>query len=215
MSIPGAGGLLAQAPAGTAPAPLAADLVKEFIVKAHQRKIEPVKDLLGRSPHLIHASWDWGGGDFENALQGAAHTGSREMALFLLAQGARLDLYAAAMLGEVTILEAAALIPGALASRGAHKIPLLSHAVAGAEPAQRALEFLLTSGAELDARDKNGVTALMLAAQSGQADTVRRLLQRGADPMLKAADGNTALGLSLKRNHQQVAQTLRKAGATD
>src|SRR5580700_7626770 len=50
--------------------------------------------------HLVYAARDWGGGDWETALGGASHTGHREIALYLLSQGARIDSYCAAMLGE-------------------------------------------------------------------------------------------------------------------
>src|SRR5258707_10904983 len=40
----------------------------------------------------------------ETALGGAAHTGSREMAQYLLSQGARIDSFCAAMLGEHQVI---------------------------------------------------------------------------------------------------------------
>ena len=63
--------------------------------------LDEVKRLLAQEPALVKAAWDWGGGDFETGLGAAAHMGHREIALFLLENGAALDLFAAAMLGYV------------------------------------------------------------------------------------------------------------------
>ena len=56
--------------------------------------------MLDRDPKLVYASWDGGGGDWETGLGGASHVGSNTMARFLLAKGARIDAFCAAMLGE-------------------------------------------------------------------------------------------------------------------
>jgi ankyrin repeat protein len=52
---------------------------------------------------------------------------------------------------------------------------------------------LLDLGASLDLRDSEGGTALYLAADRCKADVVTLLLQRGADPSLKARGGLNAL----------------------
>ena len=65
------------------------------------------RELLEKDPRLIKATWDWGGGDFETALGGASHMGRADIAGFLLERGAALDLFAAAMLGELSIVRAA------------------------------------------------------------------------------------------------------------
>jgi hypothetical protein len=207
--------LLAQSAESARPARFELSLVQDFVGKAHQRAIPPMKELLEREPGLIYASWDWGGGDWENALQAAAHTGSRDMALFLLESGARLDIFAAAMLGDLELLKSASKTSNTLRAKGAHGIPLLSHAVAGEERAKTTVLFLLDQGADVNARHNNGMTALMVAAQTGQTETVKLLLSKGADPKFKAKNGTTALALSLKRNREDIAEDLRKAGATE
>ena len=86
----------------------------------------------------MKASWDWGGGDFETGLGAAAHMGNREIALFLLENGAALDLFAAAMLGYVDVVRAMlAEHPELRDAKGAHGIPLLVHAQQGGEQAKR------------------------------------------------------------------------------
>lgn len=55
------------------------------------------------------------------------------------------------------------------------------------------LSTLLKKGADLDAKDDWGVTALMLAAQYNRIEIVRFLLGRGANPKLVDCQGETAL----------------------
>jgi len=121
---------------------LEAKLVQEFVSVAHS-DLNRVKELLAQEPALVNATWDWGGGDFESALGAAAHMGNREIANFLLENGARLDLYAAAMLGKLEIVKAVlTTYPDTIHIPGAHGIPLIAHAKAGGEDAKAVLEFL-------------------------------------------------------------------------
>ncbi len=85
---------------------LDAELVQEFVVNAHGN-LERVKELLEQEPGLVNATWDWGGGDFETALGGAGHMGRKDIANYLLERGARMDIFAAAMLGKLEIVKAA------------------------------------------------------------------------------------------------------------
>ena len=121
---------------------LDAKLVQEFVGNAHG-DLNRVKELLAQESGLINATWDWGGGDFETALGAAAHMGRRDIALFLLEHGARLDIFAAAMLGQLDIVKAAlTAYPDALKTPGPHGIPLIAHAQAGGENAKEVLEYL-------------------------------------------------------------------------
>jgi hypothetical protein len=124
------------------PSALAAELVSEFVRKAHG-DIDRVRELLAIEPRLINATWDWGGGDFESGLGAAAHTGRREIALLLLERGARLDIFAAAMLGMLDVVKAAVTAcPHSVRAPGPHGIPLLTHAKMGGEAARPVLEYL-------------------------------------------------------------------------
>jgi len=121
---------------------LEAKLVQEFVGKAHG-DLDRVKELLAQEPGLINATWDWGGGDFETALGAASHMGRRDIAEFLLGHGARLDIFAAAMLGKLDIVKAAlAAFPDAIKTPGPHGIPLIAHAQAGGDEAKAVLEYL-------------------------------------------------------------------------
>lgn len=124
------------------PPVLNSELVNEFVSVAHS-DLEKVKALLEREPKLINAAWDWGGGDWETALGAAAHMGRRDMALYLLESGANMDLFAAAMLGEMAIVKALLEYnPEARHNPGPHGIPLMDHAQQGGEAAQVIVEYL-------------------------------------------------------------------------
>ena len=81
--------------------------------------------LLAEHPALLNATWDWGGGDFETGLGGASHMGSRDIAEFLIGQGARMDLFTAVMLGRLDIVTPMlTAYPALLQSRGPHGLSL-------------------------------------------------------------------------------------------
>ncbi|GMV32523.1 MAG: hypothetical protein DCC59_14420 [Chloroflexi bacterium] len=121
---------------------LEASLVQEFVGNAHG-DLNRVKELLAQEPALVNATWDWGGGDFETALGAASHMGRRDIAEFLLNHGARLDIFAATMLGKLEVVKAAlAAYPDALNTPGPHGISLIAHAQAGGDEAKAVLVFL-------------------------------------------------------------------------
>src|SRR5947207_1472039 len=78
--------------------PLAADLVKEFVTKAHT-DLDTVRTLVKKEPRLVYSSHDWGAGDWETGLNAASHMGRHDLADFLLESGSRLDAPAIFMLG--------------------------------------------------------------------------------------------------------------------
>ena len=69
--------------------------------------------------------------------------GRRDIAESLLEHGARVDVFAAAMLGKESIVRAIVENNPAVArAPGPHGIPLLAHAKAGGEAAAGVVEFL-------------------------------------------------------------------------
>ncbi|MSU23194.1 MAG: ankyrin repeat domain-containing protein [Opitutus sp.] len=123
----------------------------QAIVGAAQRSLDQVRELVSVTPLLVNACWDWGGGDFETPLQAAAHTGQRAIAEFLLAHKARIDLYAAAMLGHLDLVKAAlATDPRGLvlaaAVPGPHGFTLVHCAKQGGPTAKPVYDWLLASG---------------------------------------------------------------------
>lgn len=129
------------------PPALPPDLVREFVGKAHA-DLAATKAMLAEHPGLLNATWDWGGGDFEMAIGGAGHMGNREIAEFLIGQGARFDVFVAAMLGRVDIVrQALTAWPHLLTSKGPHGISLLRHARAGGNASRAMVDYLLSLGA--------------------------------------------------------------------
>jgi hypothetical protein len=94
---------------------------------------------------LVNAFMDWGGGDWESALGAAAHTGNREMALFLLERGARIDIFAATMLGQLEAVKAfLTLQPKLIDAKGPHGISLHFHAQLAGPDADKMVDYLQT-----------------------------------------------------------------------
>jgi hypothetical protein len=124
------------------PSPLPDEQVQRFVQVAHG-DLDVTRQMLDGEPRLLRATWDWGGGDFETALGGAAHMGRRDIAAWLLERGTPLDLFAAAMLGELAIVRAALDVWPSLARvPGPHRIPLIAHAKAGGPSASRVVEYV-------------------------------------------------------------------------
>jgi uncharacterized protein YndB with AHSA1/START domain len=128
------------------PDPLAPEAVRQFVLTAHGG-LDEVREMLDTQPSLVNAAWDWGGGDWETGLGAAAHMGRRDIAELLLERGARLDLFAAAMLGRVEIVRAILdAFPDLREARGPHGIPLIVHAQKGGAEAVVELLELATVG---------------------------------------------------------------------
>jgi hypothetical protein len=129
------------------PPALAPDLVREF-VRAGHKDLQAVKDMLAQTPTLLNASWDWGGGDFETALEGAGHMGNRDIAEYLLSRGARVNIFAAAMLGKLDIVKSTLTVfPELKTSKGPHGLMLIHHATKGGDKAKEVLDYLKEIGA--------------------------------------------------------------------
>lgn len=76
-----------------------------------------------------------------------------------------------------------------------------------------AVRELLQLGADVDARDRYGQTALMLAAQRGHRAVVETLIAHGADLNVTAKFGLSALMLAIIAGHVEIARLLGRAGS--
>ncbi|MGD1843245.1 MAG: hypothetical protein ACFB0B_20485 [Thermonemataceae bacterium] len=121
-------------------------LVKEFVIAGHG-KLDKVKEMFQAHPNLLYARYDWGEGDFEEAIEGAGHLGNKEIAHYLIEQGARVNVFILTMLGKTDLvkglLEA---YPTLLQAKGAHGFTLLHHARVG--KATTLEQYLLKKGLE-------------------------------------------------------------------
>jgi uncharacterized protein len=123
--------------------------------------------------------------DTENrtALMYAAYNGHTEMVTYLLEKGANVNMND--VNGRTALMFAAS------------------------GPFAETVAVLLEHGAEINRADfQEHYTALMYAASEGQAAVVKVLLKHHADPLLKDADGETALTFARKNNHPEVAELL-------
>ena len=96
----------------------------------------------------------------------------------------------------------------------------------------KAVQFLLEMGVNIDNVDSNGRTALMLASKAGHEEIVETLLSArangsqdghsrvgqillkgGADPNIQEKDGRSALMYASQNGHSEVVQILLKGGA--
>lgn len=128
------------------PAPLAGELVKEFVGAGHNN-LEKVKLMLKENPNLLYAKWDWGGGDFESALEGAGHVGDKDIANYLIGMGSRANIFVLTMLGKTkVVLGMLEEYPELLHARGPHGFTLLHHAERGGEEATELLHYLEKKG---------------------------------------------------------------------
>ncbi len=121
-------------------------LVQEMVTVSHGN-VARVKELVRERPSLARAAWDWGYGDWETALGAASHVGNREIADTLIANGAHVTIFSAAMLGQLDVVKSfVAAAPGIQRTRGPHGLTLLSHAKAGGSQAAAVTAYLESLG---------------------------------------------------------------------
>lgn len=166
------------------------DMVREIVGVSHSN-LKRVKELVLARPSLAKASWDWGFGDWETALGAASHVGNRDIATFLIEQGAPPTLCSATMLGQLEVVKATiAASPGIQRIPGPHSISLLSHAKAGGAQAEAVKKYLESLG-DADGDPRPAQTAEELAALSG-------IYRFGADGEIEIAVKNNRLQFARK-----------------
>jgi hypothetical protein len=117
-------------------------MVQDFVIYAHS-DLEMTKSLLEKEPALLNATMDWGGGDWESGLGGASHMGRRDIVGFLLEKGARIDIFCAAMMGQLDAVKAfLSLEPKLMEAKGPHGFTLHFHAQVGGKEAEHVLDYL-------------------------------------------------------------------------
>jgi len=140
---------IASGQVSTAPAeipPLSLDLVKEFVIAGH-KDLPKVQTMLAEQPNLVHCKYDWGNGDFEEAIEGAGHMGNKDIAQYLIDAGSRVTLFVLTMLGKTElvkpVLEA---YPKLIFANGPHGFTLLHHAKQGGKDGEALYNYLLEKG---------------------------------------------------------------------
>ena len=128
------------------PDPLPISVVKEFVTAGH-KDINRVKEMLEEFPTLIYSRYDWGNGDFEEAIEGAGHLGDKEIPNYLIAKGARVNLFVLTMLGKTNLVKPILQeYPQLIMGKGAHGFTLLHHAEEGGDDSEDLLDYLKSKG---------------------------------------------------------------------
>jgi hypothetical protein len=121
-------------------------LVREAVGVSH-RDLKRVQELIEHQPALVRAQIDWGFGDWESCLDAASHVGNKPIADFLLTNGARPTIFAAAMMGQLDVVKAfIAARPGIQRTLGPHGLTLMWHARQGGKDATAVVQYLTTVG---------------------------------------------------------------------
>jgi ankyrin repeat protein len=182
--------------------------INAFVGAAHG-DLTTVKALADQYPTIVTANADWD----ETALGAASQMANLEILEFLLDRGVSLDVFAAAALGMTErVLEFLDVDPSLAQASGVHGFPILWFPIVGGH--RVTVEALLDRGAPVNA----GVgiaTPLHAAAGFGRPELVELLLDRGADPNAKDFQGKTALGSANKVGRTDIADLLRRRGATE
>ena len=117
-------------------------LVQDFVIYAHS-ELDMVKKLLEKEPALLNATMDWGHGDWETGLGGASHMGRHDIVEFLLDRGARIDIFCAAMMGQLDAVKSfLTLQPKLIDAKGPHGFSLHFHAQVGDKRSENVLAYL-------------------------------------------------------------------------
>jgi ankyrin repeat protein len=183
--------------------------ISDAFVGAAHGDFDKVRALLEQHPALLCLSATWG----ETAIQAAAQLGRVDIAEYLLARGASLDICTAAMLGnEERVAAMLAADPGLAHATGAHALPVLYFPVIRNHAAIAAL--LLARGADVNA-GAGRTTPLHGAAMFDQAEMAAWLLAHGAQINARNFAGKTALELAVESGATAVADLLRRRGGVE
>jgi uncharacterized protein len=64
------------------------------------------------------------------------------------------------------------------------------------------VQTALSNGADVNAKDENGISSLFLASFNGHTEVVKLLLENGTDVNVKGTDGATALLIASLQGHK-------------
>lgn len=183
------------------------ELVGQFVGNAHGN-FDVVKQMLKENPELLNAVWE----EFnETAIQAATQTGQREIVEYLLAQGAPMDICAAAMLGdEARVAEFLKQDPSLANAKGSHDWPVLYHAALSGNP--RVADLLKLAGGGEEGKE----FAMHAAVRSGNPEMVNWLLANGIqDVNMPNFENKTPLTVALESGYFDIADMLQSEGGAE
>lgn len=178
--------------------------IRPFVIAGHSDLLT-VKKMLAEQPALLNAvyeEWD------ETALAAASHMGAREIAEYLLDQGAIPTITAAAMLGMRNAVEAFLKNDPQLAhSHGAHEISLMYHVAISGNTSIADLIWNYGGQGNLDA-------ALHAAVSFQHLDMLHWLIGHGASQFdVKNFRDETPLDVARSNGYDEIAAVLIAHGA--
>ncbi len=182
--------------------------IRDFVVAAHGN-LPRVRELLAEYPGILNARYQWAENDSETAIQAAAQAGSTNVAEYLLARGAPLEICTAAMLGQKDdVRQMLDEDPDLIKARGAHGISLMAHAALSNNIPLAKL--LYKRGAS------EGMShALGNAVMKGYVKMAAWLIENGhPDLSWKNYDGKSLLTLAGERGNEAMLALLRKHGGS-
>jgi ankyrin repeat protein len=163
----------------------------------------------------------------DTALMFACRTGNTETALELIARGA--DINIPNKKGEtpfqIAFSKKNKVITETLLNKGVEHNPIsLFNLISSGQTFQfktakqrksdlEFLDMLLKHGLDVDQRDEDGLTALMVACMQRKTDEVKLLLQHGANPNLTDKEGYSAFYFACGNGEVEIAKALRDSGA--
>lgn len=187
--------------------PLTNEQIRDFVIAGHGN-LPRIREMLMANPELLNAAYQWSDNDSETAIQAAAQAGSFQVAEYLLAHGAPLDICTAAMLGRKDAVEQMlAKDPSLINARGAHGISLMAHAAWGNNVALA--QMLFERGAT------QGMShALGNAVMKGDVRMARWIIENGhPDFSWHNYEGKSLLDIAAQTPDKDMITLLREHGA--
>jgi ankyrin repeat protein len=180
------------------------ELVEQFVLSAHGDLVT-VQDLHSQHPELLNTKWE----KFdENALEAAGHMGRRDIAGYLLENGAPMTIYSAAMLGKEDLVATFLRENPSLArTPGVHGFSVLYHAALSGKV--EIAELLLAQEGDV------GQDAALHAAILGDHIAMATwLLAHGANVNGLNFEGKMPLQIARERGLEDLAALLVEHGGT-
>jgi uncharacterized protein len=183
---------------------------KLFLEAVQQGKLEEVQGMLAAQPALAAARSESG----VSAVMLAAYYGQGAVARLLAGTRGDLSLFEASVLGDLEQVQALlAANPDQINMFSVDGFQALGFAVFFAQPA--VARWLVEHGAEVNSPSRNGqrVPPLNSAAAGGNVETVRLLLEHGADPNGRQAGGFAPLHNAAQNGLLEMIDLLLARGA--
>ena len=183
---------------------------ERMVQAARDGNLDAVLRLAAEDPSLVGARVESG----ETPVMAALYRGHRDVVSALVDAGAPLDIFAAAALGRLDVIERRVADRPASVNEYAYDgwTPLHLAAFFGHTPC---VERLVGAGADMRAVSRNSIrnTPLHAAVAGGHAEPALWLIERGADVGTPDAGGHTPLHIAAEGGYVPIVKALLARGA--